>query len=45
MMFWEWFDFLYETVIFLCVAYFSVMTAFMPRPKYIHDKEQNDESN
>ena len=42
MMFWEVFDFLYETIIFLLVAYFSITTAFMPKPKYIYDEDEND---
>lgn len=42
MMFWEVFDFVYETIIFLLVAYFSVMSAFIPKPKYIYDEDEND---
>lgn len=43
MTFWEIFDQLYAALIFLVVAYFSVMSACMPKPKYIYDEDENDE--
>lgn len=45
MTFWEVFDFIYGSIFLLVVAYFSIMSAFIPKPKYIHDDEDNDEQN